>query len=115
MVHGSSKPVTIRGINYPSLTAAASALGVSVGSVSLAVKRGTEDTIGLGFRKQADLECDGVIYTNVRELAQAIGHTPASVYLALSRKTKDEAGYVLLNNHRIKRLAKPAATQDRGK
>ncbi len=115
MAYGSPKSVTIRGITYPSLSAASAALGVSVSSISASIKRGTQDRIGLGIGQKSDLDCDGVIFLDVRDLALAIGCTPASIYLALSRKRKDAEGYVRLRNHRIKKLSKPATPPDRKK
>lgn len=41
-------PVTIRGVEYPSQ--AAQALGVSIGGISHAIRRGTLDYVGMGTR-----------------------------------------------------------------
>ncbi|MGC0225180.1 NUMOD1 domain-containing DNA-binding protein [Pseudooceanicola nitratireducens] len=41
------KPVTIRGVEYPSRKAAAKALGVSQATISGACERGTLDNVGL--------------------------------------------------------------------
>ena len=48
------KPVTIRGVTYESHAAAAKALGVSYRTVSMAVKRGTENGIALSKEKAND-------------------------------------------------------------
>lgn len=45
------KPVTIRGVTYESHVAAAKALGVSDRTISMAVKRGTLDSIALRKEK----------------------------------------------------------------
>jgi hypothetical protein len=48
---GNAEPLTIRGVTYPSHTAAALALGVSTRAVSAAKKRDALDRVGL--RKKA--------------------------------------------------------------
>ena len=106
MSHGSSVPVRIRGIVYPSMTAAAAEMDVSVAAVWKAINRGTEDGIGLGQRQLEGLICDGVFYKSVPELAKAIGRTPAALHIALSRKKKDADGYILTKGHRIKKQPK---------
>lgn len=45
------KPVTIRGVTYESHVAAAKALGVSDRTISMAVKRGTQDRVALRKEK----------------------------------------------------------------
>ena len=47
------KPVTIRGRTYESHVAAAKALGVSDRTISMAVKRGTQDRVALS-KERAD-------------------------------------------------------------
>lgn len=44
------KPITIRGIDYPSIQDAAKALGVTPSAISKAKLRGSVDMIGLGHR-----------------------------------------------------------------
>lgn len=46
------KSVTIRGTTYPSQTAAAKALGVTPQAVSLAIRYGGLDRLGLSRRKR---------------------------------------------------------------
>ena len=45
------KPVTIRGRTYESHVAAAKALGVSDRTISMAVKRGTQDRVAMSKEK----------------------------------------------------------------
>lgn len=77
-----TKPVTIRGVAYPSQKAAAEALGVAKATVCAAAKRGTLDKVGLGLSQPG---CEpaytrpttvaGVTYPSRKAAAEALGVT----------------------------------------
>lgn len=83
-----TKRVTIRGRSYPSQTAAAKALGVTLPTVNMAAKLGTLDYVGLGKEgtRQAMLSnrraakpivLNGVEYESQVEAASALGLPPS--------------------------------------
>lgn len=77
-----TKPVTIRGITYPSQAAAAKVLGVAKATVCAAAKRGTLDKVGLGLSQPG---CEpaytrpttvaGVTYPSRKAAAEPLGVT----------------------------------------
>lgn len=80
------KPVTIRGVNYPSHSAAARALGVSASAVSAAVALGTQDHIGLGNagrsrigRRGNPITIGGVTYPSQSTAARALGVSTSTI------------------------------------
>jgi len=93
-----SVPVTIRGVTYPSQTAAAGALGVSQATISNAMARGTLDGVGLGVdgtprgREQVPVTIRGVSYPSITAAAKAHGVTVACVANARKRWALDTIG-----------------------
>lgn len=68
-------PVRIRGVDYPSLIAAAEALGVTNAAVYNALERGTIDGVGLG-KKYRPVLMNGRIWPSVNAAAAGIGVFP---------------------------------------
>lgn len=70
-------PVTIRGVQYESQTAAARALGVSQHTVWIALENGTLDRVGLGrgLNNARPVLLDGVLYRSGAELRRVLGIT----------------------------------------
>ena len=76
-------PVTVRGVTYPSMTAAARALGVTKQAVSRALDKGTLDGVGFGRRceptyTRPTIVC-GVAYPSRRSAAAALGVRPSQL------------------------------------
>lgn len=70
------KPVTIRGTTYPSIQAAADALGIGRDAVAFAIQRGRLDTVGLnpmGRTHGRRVTMDGVTYNSMMECARETG------------------------------------------
>ena len=65
------RPVTIRGVEYPSCAAAARALDLDEKTVRLARIAGKLD--GLGSRRRVSIEIDGEIYDSRAAAARALG------------------------------------------
>ena len=89
-----TKPVTIRGVTYPSQRLAAEALGVSTQTITNAVQRGRLGTVGLGpLQKecegvyQREVTLGGVTYPSHKAAAEALGvsQTHISSYLKVLR------------------------------
>jgi hypothetical protein len=89
-----TKPVTIRGVTYPSQKAAAEALGVSTQAITQAVRRGTTDNVGLGpLQKGCEpvrlykITLGGVPYPSHKAAAEALGVTSTAIsnYLKVKR------------------------------
>lgn len=88
------KPVTIRGVDYPSYGAAAKALGVNQSTIGKAVKEGRTETVGLGFQGGGcPVMIRGVLYRTQKEAADALGLHPGTIKNALDRGTLDFAGF----------------------
>lgn len=73
-----AKPVTIRGVTYPSYTAAAKANNVTKAAVMLAATRGTLDNVGLGIKKPITI--NGVKYASQREASKALGVSDGDIH-----------------------------------
>lgn len=89
-----TKPVTIRGVTYPSQRLAAEALGVSKQTIAQAVQRGVTDNVGLGPLQrgcegvyQREVTLGGVTYPSHKAAAEALGvsQTHISSYLKVKR------------------------------
>jgi len=91
------KPVTIRGVTYPSISAAARAHGVRPSTIHSAMERGRLDYVGVGSSKNgkwngSPVVIRGVTYSSLREAARALGVSPQAVSTALMRGTADNVG-----------------------
>jgi hypothetical protein len=64
------KPITIRGVDYPSKTEAAKALGIGYEALRKAIVDGRLDTVGLNGRR---VKIDGKTYGSIAEAARTIG------------------------------------------
>lgn len=89
-----TNPVTIRGVTYPSQTAAADALGVAKATVSAAALGGTLDDVGRGLPQPGcepahtrPTTVGGVTYPSRKAAAAALGVTVAQLsgYMAVVR------------------------------
>jgi hypothetical protein len=67
----------IRGVEYPSMAAAARALGVNRVAVWQAAERGTLNRVGFGDKVPVII--DGITYPSLSEAARALGITHQSV------------------------------------
>jgi len=72
------KPITIRGVDYPSKAAAAKALGITYESLRKAIVDGRLETVGLnprGKKHGRRVRIDGKVYKSIAEAARATGVT----------------------------------------
>lgn len=84
-------PVTIRGVTYPSINAAARELGLSVNGVWRANKVGRLDQIGsMGNRKPVTVR--GVRYETMGEAARALGVSRDTMRRSYKNGTLDFVG-----------------------
>ncbi len=86
------KPVTARGVEYPSRAAAARALGVTDTAIRCAERYGWLDRVGEGRRQPVRVR--GVVYPSQTAAAAALGVHPSTVSGALRRGTIDNCGVV---------------------
>lgn len=94
-------PVTIRGTTYPSVRAAADALGVTPSTIYSALGRGREDTIGIGPGHRPvenrlggnpkPITLGGVTYRSKRAASIALGMSKGYVTDVLSSRKKTAA------------------------
>jgi hypothetical protein len=97
---GKCNPITIRGTTYPSRTAAADALGLSVSAISSAAINGTLDVVGTyaetNGHKLATATMPVVIrgkrYPSIKAAAKALGISRHSISTLLARDRIDQAG-----------------------
>lgn len=94
-----AKPVTIKGVTYPSIFAAGKALGVKAQTVRMAIRRGTTDSIGLGSKmvdghqiNSEPLTIRGVRYPSQTIAAEVLGVTQGAISNAIRRGTLDTVG-----------------------
>lgn len=101
-----AKPVTIRGVTYPSGGAAARALGVSSAAVRQARMRGTLDRVGLGLVgvEPMPVLILGRRFENADAAAAHYGVTNKAVYAAIAAGDPDRIG-------KPRRRGKPPTTQ----
>lgn len=91
---GVEKPITVRGVEYPSQTDAARALGVTRAAISLAHKRGRVDSLGAGPGPQRKpIVIRGVTYIGVAEAAAAMGCSEREIGRYKSAGKLDQAGF----------------------
>lgn len=78
---GQPVPVRIRGVTYPSQTAAAEALGVNQSTIAGALDRGTIDRVGCGAGSNSakPVTLHGVSFPSYRAANQALGRGPTYV------------------------------------
>jgi hypothetical protein len=67
------EPVSIRGIEYPSQSSSARALGITPQAVFLALENGAIDNAGTGRNKRRPVTISGVEYRSIQEAARATG------------------------------------------
>lgn len=80
-------PTDIRGTVYPSMTAAAKALGVCVSVVQKAIDNGTTATVGL-YKTQGRPRANtylGVSYPSIAAASAATGHSKSKIYRRLKK------------------------------
>lgn len=87
-------PLTIRGVEYPSLAAAAKAFGISVAAICIARRRGRLETVGLDPKKTAatPVTIRGVTYPSQYAAAKALGLSTTTIWNALERGSIDNVG-----------------------
>lgn len=86
------EPITIRGVTYPSASAASRALGLHHSTVSIAKKRGTLEAVGLRNHGNAPITIRGVDYPSIRQAATAIGVSHSTLMKAIKEGTVDGCG-----------------------
>lgn len=89
------KPVTIRGIEYPSISDAARALKVSRKAVQRAMATDRLDRVGLKDRPNLNcmpVKVRGIVYPSQKDAALALGVSGNAVSQALKRGTIDKLG-----------------------
>lgn len=87
------RPVEIQGVEYPSVTAAARALGVSRTQICRAIREGKTDKIGMGNEAhQMPTLIRGVLYPSRTAAAQALGRSVTTVVHAIARGKPDVVG-----------------------
>jgi len=86
-------PVRIRGIDYPSISSAAAALGVKPNTVQGALERGTIDNVGLrGWPGRKPVTIRGVRYLSIAAAANALGLSERSINKAMKNGYLDTVG-----------------------
>lgn len=76
-------PCTVRGKTYPSIAAAARALGVTTSALWQRIERGTQDRAGAPRGKP--VEARGVRYASTKEAAAALGVRPGVIRAYICR------------------------------
>lgn len=96
-----SIPVTVRGVDYPSISAASRALGVSTSPLSRALAVGKQDNVGLSrpgaVGPRQPITIRGVTYKSMTAAARALGIPQTNLTTMRNRGTLDAAG--LGTNH----------------
>ena len=91
-VNKKGKPITVRGVTYPSHHEAARQLNLSVGTIYLAKKRGTVDGLGMTARTRAAVNhytmatptrINGVHYPSIQAAANALNINRSTLYRVL--------------------------------
>ncbi len=83
-------PVSVRGVSYPSQTAAAKAFKVGQGHIHRMAKSGTLDNLGLGtnFKVKFPVEVDGEPFESQADAARHIGIRPEHLNTKIRRLRK---------------------------
>lgn len=91
------RDIIIRGEVYPSIRAAARALGVTHSTVLKAYHAGRLDGVGLGesYPRAMPVRIRGVVYPSVTAAAAALGVGPSAISQALARGAEDRVGLKL--------------------
>jgi hypothetical protein len=99
-----AKPVTIRGVTYESIHAAAREIGVSYSTIQNAIKRSTLDYAGLGYREYGNnaksVRIRGVTYPSQVIAAQVLGIKQSGINRAIRRGTLNKVGLGLFGRPR---------------
>ena len=94
--HGNCKPITIRGVTYPSARAACDALDVTTGAMRAAIERGTLDRLGSRrkrrSKKDEPVEVRGEVFANAKACATALRVSVEAVMVARRRGRLDTLG-----------------------
>jgi AraC-like DNA-binding protein len=93
----------IRGVHYPSISAAARTLGISVSAIHGALERGTADNCGLGIQPSTPITCDGTLYPSISAFARAFGMSSST----LSRHLTNKGGTHRLKDGRVLKKVSP--------
>lgn len=81
--------IKVRGVTYPSVKAAAEALGVKTSAVYSALNRGNIETLGLGKSqpRPVDLDGDGLSFKSIRSASLALGFGRTYLSKVLTRES----------------------------
>lgn len=85
------REITIRGVTYPSIAAAARELGISDSALRGAYARGTENRIGEGQMKKP-IVVRGVMFESMMQASREMGLSLSTIYGAIERGTLDRLG-----------------------
>lgn len=101
-------PVTIRGVDYPSMTAAAKALGVSVNAIHNARNEGRLDTCELGpeRRRRPVTVYDDILdvlteYPNLKGAAEHVGVSYSALCNHCARARKAGRDYIRVHSYGV--------------
>ena len=90
------KPITIRGVEYPSQAAAGKALGISHNRVYKAALAGRKESLGLGLpgcvKATVPVTIRGVSYPSLHAAAKALGIAQSNLSRMRRNGTLDNAG-----------------------
>lgn len=98
------KPITIRGVTYPSVKVAAATFGISIYTIYQARLRGQLQNVGLGPQDQpgCSVRIRGVVYPNARVAGEALGLTPSAITAAVRQGRQDRVGLPYARCHPAK-------------
>lgn len=77
--------IKVRGVVYPSVKAAAEALGITANAVYSALGRGNMDTVGTGKNKPQSIQLDGLSFPSIRAASLALGFKRTYLSKVLSK------------------------------
>lgn len=77
--------IKVRGVVYPSVKAAAAALGITANAVYSALGRGNMDTVGTGQNKPQAIQLDGLSFPSIRAASLALGFKRTYLSKVLSK------------------------------
>lgn len=83
-------PITIRGVEYPSVRSAAEAIGVAHSTLLKAISTGTQEICGLG--RAMPVAVRGTVYPSAKACADALGLAASTVQKAVREGRTDHLG-----------------------
>jgi len=89
---GINKPITVRGVTYPSRTAAADATGLQAKTLRLAEREGRLDTTGDRSHLCKPITVRGVTYPSREQAAKALHVAKATLLNAIAKGTLENVG-----------------------